>query len=145
MAQVTMDGKEYVESVTKMNKLEAENDLLIRTLITGSLQVDPTDSYRQVIYAVRAELPATADMDKYRQMRKEDIAARLVQMPLALQLLFDNGDKNFSANTGNFNSYSWDDYMPVYELSDEVAELWQKLENGERIAEMPEEEKEDEE
>ena len=113
MAQVTMDGREYVELLQQAKKAEAESQLLTKTFIMGTFEVDPTDQYRKVNYKCMAELPDNTEMQPYIEMRVRDVAEKLEQNPLAVQLLYKSGDVHFNPLTGYFTSYSWDKNVAI--------------------------------
>lgn len=142
MAQVTMDGREYVELISKVNKMEAENQLLMQALIMGTLKVDPNTNYHQVAYETKAELPDTDEMQVYMQLRIKDVTEKLEQNPLAVQLLFDEGNNYFNPNTGHFTSYGWDNNVSVKDLSDALIGMYEVLENGTRLVEAENKEEE---
>lgn len=142
MAQVTMDGKEYVELLHTAQKAETESQLLVKTLIMGTFEVEPTSQYSKVIYKCAAELPDTEEMRPYKNMRIKDIAEKLGQNPLAVQLLYAEGKTFFNPHTGYFTSYSWDDNVAIAGMSKELCNMIEKLENGEVL--VPIEDKEEE-
>lgn len=132
MAQVTMEGLEYVNLVGQVNKLEAEKNLLLKTFVLGTLIVDEESSYNKVSYMVGGELPEDPAMDKYVEMRFENVALQLENNPLAVQLLHLNGDVYFNPYSGNFTSYDWDDRRKhIKELSAELAKMIKKLDDAE--------------
>lgn len=140
MAQVTMDGREYVELVNNTKKVEAENKLLLETLILGKLVVDPQAGYREVVYDAKAELPMMEDMAKFVKMRIADVTKKLEQNPLAVQLLYTEGNNYLNPHTGNFTSYGWDENVAVQELSEVLGEMYEHLENGELLVVVENEE-----
>lgn len=144
MTQVTMDGKEYVELINKAKQLEETRKLFINAFVLGHLEVGPEASYRKVDYTCKGELPKGEAWDVYREMREQDIAERLERNPLAVQLLYDEGDKYLNSGIGNFTSFGWDDNKPLSELSPVLDQMIQKLDAGERLVEETED-KEDEE
>lgn len=145
MAQVTMDGKEYVELIGKVNAAESENQLLIQTLIMGTLEVDPDTNYRRVMYKVQAELPDTDEMQLYMQLRINDVTEKLGQNPLAVQLLYDEGNNYFNPLTGYFTSYGWDNNVELKSMSKTLGNMYESLEAGVRLVEEEEEETKEEE
>lgn len=142
MAYVTMEGKEYVELLQQNKKAETESQLLIKTFIMGTFEVEPTDQYRKVRYNCMAELPDNTDMQPYVEMRVKDVTKELEQNPLAVQLLYGSGDVYFNPLTGYFTSYSWDNNVAVAVMSKELSEMLTKLENGEVLVDIEEEEEE---
>lgn len=142
MAQVTMDGREYVELMHQVQKAETENQLLVKTLIMGTFEVDPTSQYRKVHYKCMAELPDNTEMQPYMEMRVKDVAEKLEQNPLAVQLLYKSGDVHFNPLTGYFTSYRWDRNVAIASMSKNLGEMIEKLENGEVLVVIEEEEEE---
>ena len=107
MAQVTMEGMEYVSLVNKVNKLEEEKSFMIKSFILGKLKVSPEDSYSKVVYTAKAELAEDSSMDSFVRMREQDVAEQLEKNPLAVQILYDDGDVYFNAYGSNFTSYKY--------------------------------------
>lgn len=142
MAQVTMDGKEYVELMHTVQKAEAESQLLVKTLIMGTFEVDATSQYRKVNYKCAAELQDTEEMHPYMDMRIKDVAEKLGQNPLAVQLLYTAGETFFNPLTGYFTTYGWDSNVAVADMSKELGDMITKLENGEVLVVVEEEEEE---
>jgi len=140
MAQVTMDGKEYVELIHTVNTLQAENQLLINTLVVGTLEVDADSPYRKVTYKCAAELQDEESMRPYMDTRIKDVTEKLEQNPLAVQLLCISGDTFFNPLTGHFNSYGWDKNVPIAEMSKEIRDMMAKVLNGEMLVPMDKEE-----
>ena len=137
MAQVTMEGMEYVSLVTKVNKLEEEKSFMIKTFILGQLKVSPEDRYSKVVYTAKAELAEDRSMDSFVRMREQDVAEQLEKNPLAVQLLYDDGNIYFNAHGSSFTSYKWDDNRKsLGELSDTLKAMMDKLEAGERLVEV---------
>lgn len=145
MAQVTMDGKEYIELMSKVNKAEAESQLFKQVLILGTFEVDPTSQYRKVNYKCAAELPETEEMQPYMAMRIKDVAEKLEQSPLAVQLLYTAGETFFNPLTGYFTTYGWDSNVAVADMSKDLGDMITKLENGEVLVEIEEAEDKEEE
>lgn len=142
MAQVTMDGKEYVELISRVNTMEAENQLLIQALIMGTLKVDSDSAYRKVTYEVKADLTETEDMQLYMQLRIKDVAEKLGQNPLAVQLLFDEQEVFFNPYAGQFSTYGWDGNVAIKDMSKTLGDMYQHLEDGERLVDTEVEEEE---
>ena len=141
MAQVTMEGMEYVNLIGQVNKLEAEKSLLIKTFVLGTLEVDKEARYKKVSYKVAGELPEDPMVEDYVEMRFDNVAAQLENNPLGVQILYDEGDVYFNPYSGNFTSYDWDEgrkHMKL--LSTELARMIEKLEQGIRLVEEPKEE-----
>lgn len=137
MTQVTMEGMEYVNLVNKVNKLEEEKSLMIKSFILGKLKVSPEDTYSKVVYTAKADLDEDRSMDSFVRMREQDVAEQLEKNPLAVQLLYDDGNVYFNAYGGTFTGYKWDDTRKsLGELSDKLKAMVDKLEAGERLVEV---------
>ena len=137
MAQVTMEGMEYISLVNKVNKLEEEKNLMVNAFVLGKLEVSPEDTFNKVVYTAKAELDEDSSMDSFVRMREQDVAEQLEKNPLAVQILYDDGDVYFNAYGSNFTSYNWDDNRKsIGELSDKLKAMVDKLEAGERLVEV---------
>lgn len=135
MAQVTMEGKEYIDLMVRLNKAEAEKSVLVDSLIKGELVVNKNSNYSKVSYQAMAQLPEDKTMAAYQDIRLAHVVECLEQNPEAVQLLFDEHEPYFKASTGSFGNYTWDGYILISEQSEKLEEMWQKLENGERLVE----------
>lgn len=137
MAQVTMEGMEYISLVNKVNKLEEEKNLMVNAFVLGKLEVSPEDTFNKVVYTAKAELDEDSSMDSFVRMREQDVTEQLEKNPLAVQILYDDGDVYFNAYGGNFTSYHWDDnHKSIGELSAALKAMVDKLEAGERLVEV---------
>lgn len=143
MAQVTMDGREYIELVNRTKTAVATADTLIETLIKGELCVDPYSTYNKVDYKTYATIPEDESMAVYSAMRAKHMVKCLEQSPMAVQLLFDEKERFIDPNSGNFTSYEWDNNLEIRKQSKVLDEMWQKLEDDERLVEIEEREEEE--
>lgn len=127
MAQVTMDGKEYIELVGKNRQLDKERNLLVETLIKGTLICQPGESYRRVYYESEANLPNTTEMYPYAELRKQDVTRQLEESPEALRILYEDGEVSYNPYGNSFGSHLWDDYVAIPSLSTKIKEQWEGL------------------
>lgn len=145
MAQVTMEGMDYVNLVNKVTKLEEEKNFMLKAFIVGNLEVDPEETYSKVRYNTKAELAEDGSMEFLAAIREQDMTEQLEKNPLAVQILYDEGDIYVNAYSGIFTSYNWDDKRKsLGALSDKLKVMMDRLEAGERLVEV-ESVKEDEE
>ena len=139
MAQVTMEGREYVELINGNKMLEAQVQELVDVLILGKLKVDE-EAYFKVKYEVVSELPEKQAMQKYKAMRVRHVVELLEEDPDAVRMLYESNYEHFNACTGYFGTYQWDDTVMIKNMSDKLREMWEQLEQ----AEQEEEEEQDE-
>ena len=143
MAQVTMTGSEYVGLMEQIRKAEAERDLFIEKIVIGRFVVNRDSSYAKVSYECMA-LPDIEEMYPFFAMRVEKVKEELENNPLAVQLLYDEKDIYYNPRSSNFTNWCSDRYVPaIKDMSDKLAGMWQTLEDGDRLIEVPEEPQEE--
>lgn len=137
MAQVTMEGREYVELINGNKMLEAQVQELVDVLILGKLKVDE-EAYFKVKYEVVSELPEKQAMQKYKAMRVRHVVELLEEDPEAVRMLYESNYMHFNVCTGFFGSYQWDDTVMIKDMSDKLREMWEQLEQAEQEEEEDE-------
>lgn len=143
MAQVTMTGSEYVGLMEQIRKAEAERDLFIEKIVIGQFVINKNSFYSKVNYECMA-LPDIEEIYPLFAMRVEKVKEELENNPLAVQLLYDEKDIYYNPRSSNFTNWCSDRYVPaIKDMSDKLATMWQTLEDGDRLIEVPEEPQEE--